>query len=79
MTGALNATAVKASRAPTAGMPDATVSRLFLVVDGRTRKDENLKSILIQKPGDGDFLFCPLEQAQAAVFPMSLKSCRMDD
>lgn len=38
MTGALNATAVKVSRAPTAGMPAAIVSRLFLVVDGRTRK-----------------------------------------
>lgn len=30
-----NAIAVKASRVPTAGMPDANVSRLYLVVDGR--------------------------------------------
>lgn len=48
MTDESNAIAVKASRVPTAGTPDANVSRLYLDVDGRIQKDKAIILQLIQ-------------------------------
>lgn len=78
MTGGSNATAVKVSRVPTAGMPGAIVSQLFLDADGRTQKTKP-SYCTNAKPGDESFLSYLIEQARTRVFQRHLTMCRMKE